>query len=172
MSKGGKMRIIQVEKAVVNIGVGEAGEKLIRAERVVEMLTKRKPVRTISRTTNRDLGIRKGQHIGVKVTLRGDQAEDFIKRAFWVKENRIADYSFDPEGNFSFGISDYTDFEGMKYDPEIGILGLDVCVSLTRPGRRISRRKITPHKLPKKQRITREEGIAFVKNKFNVEVVS
>lgn len=172
MKKGGKMRIISVQKAVVNIGVGEAGEKLIKAEKVLNMLTNRTPVRTISKTTNRDLGIRVGMPIGCKVTLRGKEADDFIKRAFWVKENRIADYSFDPEGNFSFGISDYTDFEGMKYDPEIGILGLDLCVTLTRPGRRIALRRIGRQKIPKSQRITKEEGIEFMKNRFKVEVVT
>ncbi len=172
MKKGGKMRIISVQKAVVNIGVGEAGEKLIKAEKVLNMLTNRTPVRTISKTTNRDLGIREGMPIGCKVTLRGKEADDFIKRAFWIKENRIADYSFDPEGNFSLGISDYTDFEGMKYDPEIGILGLDLCVTLTRPGRRVALRKIGRQKLPKSQRITKEEGIEFMKNRFKVEVVT
>jgi len=167
----GKMRIIHVQKAVVNIGVGEAGERLIKAEKVLTMLTNRTPVRTLSRTHNRDLGVRKGMPIGVKVTLRDQDAEDFIKRAFWVKENRIANYSFDPEGNFSFGISDYTDFEGMRYDPEIGIIGLDICVTLARPGKRVALRKISPKKLPRSQRISRDEGITFVKNKFKVEVV-
>ncbi|KYK29467.1 MAG: 50S ribosomal protein L5 [Candidatus Proteinoplasmatales archaeon SG8-5] len=171
MTKGGKMRIIRVQKTVVNIGVGESGENLTKAERVLEMLTNRKPIRTLSTTTNRDLGIRKGQPIGCKVTLRGKEAEDFIKRAFWVNENRIADYSFDPEGNFSFGISDYTDFEGMRYDPEIGIIGLDMCVTLSRPGRRVALRRIGQRKLPKNQRVTKEEGIEFMKNKFKVEVV-
>jgi large subunit ribosomal protein L5 len=168
----GKMRIIRVQKAVINIGVGEAGENLEKAEKVLAMLTKVTPVRTASKTTNRDWGIRKGMPIGCKVTLRHKEAEEFITRAFWVKENKIADYSFDQEGNFSFGISDYTDFEGMKYDPQIGILGLDVCVTLTRPGRRVADRNISPRKLSPKQRVTKEEGITFVKNKFKVEVVS
>ncbi|MCK5309168.1 MAG: 50S ribosomal protein L5 [Thermoplasmata archaeon] len=167
----GKMRIIHVQKAVVNIGVGEAGDKLIKAEKVLGMLTNRTPVRTLSRTHNRDLGTRKGMPIGTKVTLRGKEAEEFIKRAFWVKENQIAKYSFDPEGNFSFGVPDYTDFEGMKYDPEIGIIGMDVCITLARPGKRIAMRRITPRKLPMSQRISKEEGVTFVKNKFKVEVI-
>lgn len=168
----GKMRIIRIQKAVINIGVGEAGENLEKAEKVLGMLTKCTPVRTNSKTANREWGIRQGMPIGCKVTLRGKAAEEFIARAFWVKENRIADYSFDQEGNFSFGINDYTDFEGMKYDPQIGILGMDVCVTLSRPGRRIALRNISPRKLPPKQRITKEEGISFVKNKFKVEVIS
>ena len=167
----GKTRIIRIEKAVINMGVGEGGEALMKAEKVMEMLTNRKSVRTISRTTNKDLGLREGMPIGCKVTLRGAEAEDFIKKAFWVKENRIADYSFDKEGNFSFGISDYTDFEGMKYDPNIGIFGLDISVTLSRQGKRITTRRRQTRRLPAKQRITKEEGRNFVKNRFKIEVV-
>lgn len=166
-----KMREIRLEKAVINIGVGDAGERLLKAEKVLRMVTGKKPVRTIAKTTNRDLGIRKGQQIGCKVTLRGDEAFEFVKKAFWIRENRIANYSFDPEGNFSFGIQDYTDFPGMKYDPEIGIFGLDVSAAIGRPGRRIARRRILRAHLPKYQRVNRKEGVEFVKAKFGVEVV-
>ena len=165
------MREIKLEKAVINIGVGDAGERLLKAEKVLRMVTGKKPVRTIAKTTNRDFGIRKGQHIGCKVTLRGQEAFDFVKKAFWIRENRIADYSFDPEGNFSFGITDYTDFPGMKYDPEIGIFGLDVSASICRPGKRIAKRRIMRAHLPQYQRVTRKEGIQWVKTKFEVEVV-
>ncbi len=168
----GKSRMIKIEKTVINMGVGEGGEKLMKAEKVMGMLTNRKSVRTISRTTNKDLGLREGMPIGCKVTLRGEEAEEFIKKAFWVKENRIADYSFDKEGNFSFGVSDYTDFEGMKYDPNIGIFGLDVSVTLSRQGKRIAIRRRQARRLPLKQRISQEEGKNFVKNKFKVEVIS
>ena len=169
MSK--EMREIKLQKAVVNIGVGDAGERLLKAEKVLKMVTGKKPVRTLSKTTNRDLGIRKGMQIGCKVTLRGPGAEEFVKKAFWIRENRIATYSFDPEGNFSFGITDYTDFPGMKYDPEIGIFGLDVCVSLVRPGRRVASRRIMRRKVPKHHRITKKEGHEYVRSKFGVEVV-
>lgn len=165
------MRKISIDKVVINIGVGEGGEKLQRAERVIGILTDRKPVRTISSTTNRDLGIRKFMPIGCKVTLRRDKAEDFLKRAFWVKQNKIANYSFDPEGNFSFGLADHTDFQGQKYDPKIGIFGMDINVSLRRNGHRISRRKRQYRKVPTKQKITREEAYEFLGRKFDVEVV-
>jgi large subunit ribosomal protein L5 len=169
MSK--EMRGIELDKAVINIGVGDAGERLLKAVKVLQMVTGKKPVRTVSKTTNRDLGIRKGMQIGCKVTLRGPFAEEFVKKALWVRENRIATWSFDPEGNFSFGISDYTDFPGMKYDPEIGIFGLDVCVSVVRPGRRIARRRIMRRRVPKHHRVSKKEGQEFVKTKFGVEVV-
>ena len=165
------MKDIRLEKAVINIGVGDAGERLLKAEKVLQMVTKRKPIRTIAKTTNRDFGIRRGMDIGVKVTLRGTEAEEFVKTALWIRENRIADYSFDPEGNFSFGIQDYTDFPGMKYDPEIGIFGLDISVVLTRPGKRVAKRRVLRGSVPTHHRIARHEGIEFVKSRFSVEVV-
>ncbi|MCK4456418.1 MAG: 50S ribosomal protein L5 [Thermoplasmata archaeon] len=165
------MRGLRIEKTVVNIGVGEAGERLIKAQKVLEMLTGQKPVETISKTTNKDLGIREGMPIGCKVTLRGEKAEDFLKRALWVKNNRLANYNFDPEGNFSFGVPDYTEFEEMKYDPEIGIFGMDVSVSLKRPGYRVTKRRRRASKIPIRHRVTREEGIQFIRDRFEIEVV-
>lgn len=165
------MRKPFVEKIVVNIGVGESGDKLMKAEKILQMVTKHKPVRTISKTTNRDFGIRTGQPIGCKVTLRDEEAEKFLKDALWIKENRILDYSFDDSGNVSLGVSDYTDFPGMKYDPSIGIFGMDICVTLKRPGYRVSGRKRCARKLPKKQRISPEEAMEFMKEKFSAEVV-
>jgi large subunit ribosomal protein L5 len=165
------MRDIIIDKVVINIGVGEAAEKLIKAENVITLITDRKPVRTISRTVNKDLGVRKGMPIGCKVTLRGEGAEKFLKNAFWVKDNRIAGYSFDREGNFSFGVPDYTDLPNMKYDPNIGIFGMDISVSLRRSGYRIAIRKHARKSIPYKHRITHSEGIEFVKTKFGVEVV-
>ncbi|WP_455391444.1 50S ribosomal protein L5 [[Eubacterium] cellulosolvens] len=169
--KENPIRKICIDKVVVNIGVGEAGDKLLKAEKVLELLTHRKPVRTISRTTNRDLGIRKMMPIGCKVTLRKEPAEQFLKDALWVKENRVTGYSFDKEGNFSFGIPDYTDFAGMKYDPEVGIFGMDISVTLRRKGYRIAKRKLHRRKVPKRNRITREEVKEYVKSEFNVEVI-
>lgn len=165
------MREIQIDKVVVNIGVGEAGEKLIKAEKVLEILTHRKPIRTLARTTNKDLGIRRGMPIGCKVTLRGEDTMKFLKDAFWVKDNKIADYSFDAEGNFSFGIADYTDFKEMKYDPDIGIFGLDICVTLGRSGIRVKNRKHARRRIPRNHRITPAEAKKFVRTKLNVEVV-
>jgi large subunit ribosomal protein L5 len=165
------MRDLHVDKVVVNIGVGEAGERLVKAEKVLEMVTGQKPVETISKTVNRDLGIRIGMPLGCKVTLRGEAAEEFVRKALPIREMRVPEYSFDKEGNMSFGISDYTDFEGMKYDPEIGIFGMDISVVLRRPGNRITQRALLRRRVPKSHRVTREEAIAFMKEKFEVEVV-
>ncbi len=165
------MRDLRIDKIVVNIGVGEAGERLIKAQKVLEMVSEQKSVQTISRTINRDLGVRIGMPIGCKVTLRKEKAEVFLKKALAIRENRINNYSFDREGNMSFGIPDYTDFEGMKYDPQIGVFGMDVSVVLRRPGSRIERRKLLMRKVPRGHRVNRDEAIDFMSSTFGIEVV-
>lgn len=165
------MRELRVDKVVVNIGVGEAGERLVKAEKVLEMVTGHKPVETISKTVNRDLGIRVGMPLGCKVTLRGEDAEDFVRKALVIREMRVHDYSFDKEGNMSFGISDYTDFEGMKYDPEVGIFGMDISVVLRRAGNRITKRALLKRRIPKSHRVGRDEAIQFMKDRFQVQVI-
>lgn len=165
------MRAIGIEKVVINIGVGEAGDRLIKAAQVLEMLTSRKTVQTLSNTTNKDLGIRKGMPIGVKVTLRGTEAEEFFKSAMWVRQNRLAAWSFDHEGNCSFGITDYTDFPGMRYDPEIGIFGMSVAVVFTRPGKRVHLRRHSRHRIPERHRTTVEEVQQFLQDEYEIEVV-
>jgi len=165
------MRLPRIEKVVVNMGVGESGDRLIKAQKVIEMVTGQKSKQTVSKVTNRDWGIREGQPIGCVVTLRGAKADDFLKRAFTIRENRIASYSFDREGNLSFGVPDYTDFSGMKYDPEIGIFGMDISVSIQRPGKRVARRRVMRRSIPHIHRMTRPEAMEFIKQKFNVEVI-
>lgn len=165
------MRELRIDKVVINIGVGEAGERLVKAGQVLQMLTDRTPVQTLSNTTNKDLGIRKGMPIGVKVTLRGEPAEEFFKTAMWVRQNQLADYSFDHEGNCSFGISDYTDFPNMKYDPEIGIFGLSVAVVFARRGKRVQLRRHSRRRIPQRHRTTPEEVKRFLVEKYEIEVV-
>jgi len=165
------MRDLHIEKVTVNIGVGEAGERLAKAQKVLEMVTGQKPVQTISKAVNRDLGIRVGMPLGCKVTLRGEAAENFLQRALPIRERRIYAYSFDKEGNMSFGISDYTDFDGMKYDPEIGIFGMDINVVLRRTGNRITQRANLKRKIPKAHRVDRDEAIQYMKENYEIEVV-
>ncbi len=165
------MRDIRIEKVVVNVGVGEAGEKLVKAQKVLELVTKQKSVQTLSHRAIRDWGVRRNMPIGTRVTLRGAPAEEFLKEALSIRNNRLPAYSFDPAGNFSFGIQDYTDFRGMKYDPEIGVFGMDVSVSLQRPGWRVARRAVQARPIPRRHRVTRNEGIQFMKDHFKVEVV-
>ena len=164
------MRKLRIAKIVLNIGVGEAGERLAKAETVLKKLSGCKPVRTLSRTTNRDLGIRLGMPIGCKVTLRGPAAEKLLKDSLWVRENRLPAYCFSNTGGLSFGIPDYTGYKDESYDPDIGIFGLDIAVAFERPGFRVSRRKIKKTKVGKNHRISAEECREFMQDKFALEV--
>lgn len=165
------MRTPMIEKIVVNIGVGEAGDKLTKAEKVIQMITKQKPVRTHAKVTNKDLGVRFGMPIGVKVTLRGKAAQEFLKTALWTRDNRLFAYSFDQDANFSFGIAEYTDFPGMKYDPNIGIFGMDICVTMVRKGWRVRNRRKAKRKIPTKNKLTEEEVKDFLIKRYTVEFV-
>lgn len=159
-----------IAKVVVNIGVGEGGDELRKAERVLQMVTDRKPTHTLATQHNREWGIRKGQPVGVKVTLRGEEAREFLKTAFWVRNNEIPQWSFDDDGNLNFGIADYTDFPDHRYDPDIGIFGMDIAVVLERPGYRVKRRRLLKRKVPERHRVGRGEAMEFIEDQFDVEV--
>ena len=164
------MRELKIAKVVLNIGVGEAGERLAKAESVLEKISGCKPTRTLSKSTNRDLGIRLGMPIGCKVTLRGAAAEKIIRDSLWVRENRLPNYCFSKTGGLSFGIPDYTGYKDESYDPDIGIFGLDIAIAFERPGFRVSRRKIKSKKVGKNHRINAEECQEFMQKKFSLEV--
>ena len=161
----------KIEKITVNIGVGEAGERLNKAQTVLQSVTGHKTVQTLSKTTSKDWGLRERMPIGCKVTLRGKDAEEFLIKALKTRENKMADYSFDDEGNFSFGIPDHTLFEEQKYDPNIGIFGMDICITMEKLGYRIKHRRINRRKIPHRHRVKREETMQYISEKFNVEVV-
>ena len=166
------MRNIKIGKVVLNIGVGEGGDKLEKAEKVLSLLSGRKAIRTISRTTNREWGLRKGVPIGCKVTLRGVDAESVLRKSLWVRENKIPLYCFSKTGGgLSFGIPDYTAYEEQRYNPDIGIFGLDICVSFERSGYRISRRKQTRKKIGEKHRVSKDDCKKFMSEKFGLEVL-
>jgi large subunit ribosomal protein L5 len=169
--KAAGMRELKVAKVTVNIGVGQAGDRLEKAEKVLAGLTGRKPMRTTARGSHRDWQVREGQPIGVKVTLRGEAAVDFAKRALWTRNFRVADWSFDREGNLNFGIPDHTAFEGQKYNPEIGVFGMDIAVTVERPGFRVKHRRVRARRLPAHHRVDRGESKAFLKSLLGLEIV-
>ena len=160
-----------IEKITINIGVGEAGERLTKAETVLKGLTEHNPIQTLSKTTNKDWGLRKRMPIGCKVTLRGKDVNNFLTEALKTRENKIANYSFDEQGNLSFGIPDHTLFKNQKYDPKIGIFGMDVSITMKKIGYRIKKRRIAPGHIPKRHQVTKEETIQFFQKQFNAEVL-
>ncbi len=159
------MRKIFVEKVVLNIGCAGNMEKIEKAKKLLEIITGKKAVITYSRKRS-TFGIPKGRPIGVKVTVRKKEAEELLRKLLAAKGNKIKASSFDDYGNFSFGIEKYFEIPGIKYDHTIGILGMDVCVSLRRPGCYLKDGTIS-----KKQRVKKEEAIEFMKKNFGVEII-
>ncbi len=164
------MRRIRVSKVVVNSSIGEGGVKLERAVKILEMLTGQKPSVRKAKKTIRGFGIRKGEPIAAVVTLRGMRAVEFLRKALAAVGNRLSRDNFDEYGNFAFGIKEHLEFPGTRYDPELGIIGMDIIVHLARPGLRVSTRRIKRSRIGKSHRLTREEGIEFVRNEFGAQI--
>ena len=87
------MRDIYVDKVVVHMGVGESGEKLVKAEEIMKTITTQTPVRTIAKKTQPAFNIRKGAPIGCKVTLRGKHAQEFVKTSLGIIERILFENS-------------------------------------------------------------------------------
>jgi large subunit ribosomal protein L5 len=163
-------REIKIGKIVLNIGVGKSGETLEKAKKVLELLVPQNPSQRKAKRTIRDFGIHKGEPIAVMVTQRGKQASELLKRLLDTKEMKIPVSSFDMRGNCSFGIKEHIEIPGVKYDPDIGIFGLNASIMLERPGYRVIRRKRMRTKVGKNHIILKDEGIKFFREKIGVTV--
>lgn len=164
------MQEIKIEKVTLNVGCGDDKEKIERAKKLLEYLTGRKPLVTKSKRRS-TFGVVKGKPIGAMVTLRGTKALEFLKNALETTEKKLKFSQFDDEGNFSIGIREYIEIPGVKYQHDVGMLGLDVAVTLERAGFRIKRRRIQQRKIPAKHRINKEDAMNWVKNNFGVEII-
>ncbi len=161
----------RIEKVVVNLNVGKSGEPLDKASRVLKELTDQTPVKKKAKKTIRDFGIREGDPISAVVTLRKQKAVDFLKKVLPVVDNKVSRSAFDNQGNFAFGIKEHIEIAGVKYDPDIGIFGMDICVTMVRPGYRIKTRRRQNARVGPKHVLTPEESVAFVKQTMGVEIV-
>lgn len=165
-----KMQQVQLDKITLNVGVGQSGEPLQRAKELLEKISNSTPVLTAAKDRNPTFKIRKGDLIGAKVTLRKAKAQDVLTRCLKACENTLLIGNFDRNGNVSFGVKEYIDVPGLKYDPKIGMMGFDVAVTLTKPGMRVQKRKIAKTKVPQKQKVTKEEAITYMKDAFKISV--
>jgi len=165
------MRKPRIEKVVVNLNAGKSGEPLEKANSVLKEITGRNPVKRRAKKSVRDFGIREGESIAVVVTLRKQEAIDFLKKILPVIDSKLPRRSFDVRGNFSFGLKEHIDIPGVRYDPDIGIFGMDICVTINRPGHRITLRKRQSKHLGPKHVLTVEESIVFVKQTLGVEII-
>ena len=164
------MRAIKIEKVTLNVGAGKDQNKLEKGILLLKNITGINPVKTVTTKRIPNWGIRPGLPIGCKLTLRKQRAREILLRLLDSKNNTLPESQFDGNGNIAFGIHEYIDIPNVKYDPKIGIMGLEVCVTLERPGFRIKRRFLQKKKIPTKHKITKQEAIEFMKTNFNIKI--
>jgi len=165
------MREIKVAKVTLNMGVGADAAKLDGSMRLLERITGHKPIKTSSMKRIPSWGVRPKLPIACMVVVRGEDAITLLKRLFESVDFKIPIKKFDKTGNFSFGIAEYINILGVEYDVELGIVGMNIAVTLERPGYRVSKKLIRSAKIGIKHRISQQEAIDFIKQKFNVEVL-
>ncbi len=164
------MKSIQIEKVTLNIGAGKDQAKLEKGLILLNSITNSTPIKTITNKRIQEWGLRPGLPIGCKITLRKEKALNLLPKLLEAIDNRLNPRQFDNNGNIAFGIHEYIEIPGVKYDPKIGIMGFEVCVTLQRPGFRIKKRRLLTRKIPTRHRISKQEAIDFLSNKFNIKV--
>jgi large subunit ribosomal protein L5 len=165
-----QMQQVKIEKLTLNIGAGKDQAKLDKGILLIKAITGIDPIKTVTSKRIPGWGLRPGLPIGCKLTLRKNKAIEILTRLLEAKDKLLKNSQFDAQGNISFGIHEYIDIPGVEYDPKIGILGLQVCISLERAGFRVKRRRLEPKKIPKKHQISKEEAVQFMAKKFGVSI--
>lgn len=154
-----------IEKVVLSIG--GIGDKLEKGYKLLAFLSEMKPIRIKSNKRIPSLGVRPDLEVGAKVTLRGAKMVSLLKQLLDARDGRLKESSVS-ENTLSFGIKEYIEIPEIEYQRDIGIAGLDVTITFARKGKRIIYKK-TGGKLPKKQHISKEEIINFMRDNFKVE---
>jgi len=164
------LKKISLEKVVLNMGIGKSGDVIDIARKALEQISGKKPSTRNAKDTQREWGVRKGEPIGVAVTIRGNDAVVLLKRLLEAKGNTVNGRAFDNFGNYSFGINEHIDIPDVKYDPQIGILGLGISVTLTRPGYSIRKRSKHKASVGKSHIITNQEAKDYLAKEYGVTI--
>ena len=154
----------------LNIATGKSGEPLEKAKKVLNQLTNHNPATKRAKRAIKDFGVRRGEPIAAVVTLRGEDAGNFLRRALEAVSNRVNESSFDDYGNVSFGIKEHIEIPGARYVPELGIFGATIHVTLARPGYRVKRRSIRPARLAKTHYVSHDDAVRFMQDNYAVQL--
>jgi len=165
------MKHLAIGKVVINMAIGKSGEPLEKAKTVLKSLVSMNPSERGAKMTVREFGIRQGEPIAVMATLRREEANEFLRRSLQAIGNRLSSSAFDENGNFSFGLKEHIELPGVRYDPELGIFGMNINVSIVRPGYRVALRRRKRSRIGPSHRVKAAEAAEFMKEKFGVEVV-
>jgi large subunit ribosomal protein L5 len=161
------MKEIKIEKVILS--VGGTGENLEKDVKLLKILTGRTPAKMKTRKRIPALGVRPKLEVGALVTIRKNPEEVLMKML--ATQNNTLRKSQISENTFSFGIKEYIEIPGVEYQRDIGIRGFDVTVTFKRAGKRVRRKKVKRGKLPHRQKVSEEEIIKFMEERFNTKFV-
>ncbi|MEH7180912.1 50S ribosomal protein L5 [Neobacillus vireti] len=134
------MQVPQLEKIVINMGVGDAVANAKALDIAVEELatiTGQKPVVTRAKKSIAGFRLREGMPIGAKVTLRGERMYQFLDKLVSVSLPRVRDFrgiskkSFDGRGNYTLGVKEQLIFPEIDYDKVSKVRGMDIVIVTT-----------------------------------------
>lgn len=162
-----KMKEIKLEKVILNIG--GVGDKLDKGVILLETISGKKAVRVKAIKRIPTWSVRPGLEVGTKVTLRGKDALDIVKKLLPAIDNTLKEKQIQ-DNCFSFGIHEYIEIPGVEYIREVGIMGFEITVVFSRAGKSIEKKKIKRGKA-RRLTVTREEIENYIVTKFNTEIL-
>ena len=157
------MRKIKIEKVVLSAGATD--KDLAKAKKLLELTTGKKAQIIASSKRIPEFGVRPGLEVGTRVTLRGKEAIELLKRLLSAIDNEISKRQLS-DNHFSFGIKEYIEIPGIEYQRDIGIRGFNITVVFVRAGTRVKLKKIKRGKVPKKQFVLKEDIIKYMGDVF------
>ncbi len=157
------MRSVFIEKVIVSAGA--TAENLVKAKKLLELVTGKKA--QIITTSKRipDFNVSPGLEVGTRVTIRGKDALDLLRRLLGAIENKMSKKQV-ADNHVSFGIEEYIEIPGIEYQRDIGIRGFNTTIVFVRSGLRVKRKKIKKGSVPHKQYVRKEEIIKFMEDNF------
>jgi large subunit ribosomal protein L5 len=154
------MQVPQLDKVVINMGIGEAvadRKKVESAAGDLALISGQKPVITKSRKAISTYKLRENQPIGCKVTLRKARMFEFLDRLITIALPRVRDFrglnpkSFDGRGNYSLGLKEHLVFPEIDYDKVAEVWGMDITVCTTARTDEEARALLTAFNFPFRQ---------------------
>jgi len=169
--KENPMMQIVLDKVTLNIGIGASEDRYENASAILQRLTNHKPTMAKAKARKPEFGIKKDQVIGAYVTLRKKDAEEMLKEAFDAVDNKIKRSAI--AGNsINFGVNEYIYFSGIKYDPKIGMLGLNINATFTRKGKRVEERRRKRGKMSNRHKTIKPEELEkYISQKYGVKII-
>ena len=162
-----KMKEFKLEKVILNIG--GTGDKLDKGEILLKKVSEKKPVRVKATKRIPTWSVRPGLEVGIKVTLRGEEALEMLKKLLPAIDNTIKEKQI--QDNFiSFGIHEYIEIPGVEYIREVGIMGFEVTAVFARAGKHVEKKKIKRGKT-RRLVVTKEEIENYLQDKFKTEIL-